>query len=550
MTVELLGQIIKLFAPSMDDYLYVCDFKEDYYQISPGAEQRFLMPADHFYHITETHRNFVYAEDWPKVQEELRMLQEGEKTTHNIQYRWLNRDGHPIWINCRGQILADEDGSPHFLVGCINEIGKKQVADNISGLLGESGFRTFYENFGRNIPRGFLLRIGIDDFKDINESHGIAYGDFILRQTAECIERCIHSGQYLFKIVADEFMVMDVTGATAQDAKLLYRQIRSEIMSFVEDNQYKAVYTVSGGILTDGREEHTYDNTMKLTEFALGEAKRIGKNSFYIFEQDAYDAYIERRKMLRKFYRAVRHDFEGFEVYFQPIVDAQDGRLTGAEALLRFKTPQGIYLSPNVFIPILEESGLIIPVGRWVLRKALETCRDWQQFIPDFKVNVNLSYIQVAKSQVLPEIISQVDAVGVKPSSLCIELTESGYLEENQHFTKVWNGLKEYGVLLALDDFGTGYSNLHCLCDLKPTYVKLDRTFIMKACCRDYEYQLLCHIVEMAHSLGLLVCAEGIETDAELAKVRQTEPDAIQGYYFGKPCSQDEFHERFILTSK
>lgn len=314
---------------------------------------------------------------------------------------------------------------------------------------------------------------------------------------------------------------------------------------FIENNQYKAVYTVSGGILQNQKVE-TYENAMKFSEFALSEAKRNGKNSCYVFNQDDYEKYLRKRELNRTMHHAVKHDFRGFEVYFQPLIQSENRQLCGAEALLRFRTPDGERISPAEFVPILEESGLIIPVGRWVFRRALETCLEWQKYIPDFKININLSYVQVLKSRVQQEILQMVKELGINPACVCVELTESGYLEENPHFTKLWNGLKEHGISLALDDFGTGYSNLHCLCDLRPSCVKIDRTFINKALNRDYEYQLLRYIIEMAHSLELAVCVEGIESEEELDKVQKTGPNLIQGYLFGKPCCKEEFFQSFF----
>lgn len=546
MSAEQLIEIVKLFAPYMDDYLYVCDFKEDYYQISPRAVERFLLPSDCFGDVLEEHKRFVYQDDVELLIQELDELSKGKRTSHNMHYRWLNREKKPIWINCRGRVLKDEDGTPHFLVGCINEIGEKQKADNVSGLLGESSMKTYYEDLNGKLPDGFALRIGIDDFKDINENHGIEYGDFILRKTAECIKRCIRPGQRLFRLVADEFAVVDFIGGTAEDAKRLYRDIRKELFYFLEQNQYKAVYTISGGILLNKDLGDSFENAMKLSEFALSEAKRKGKNSYYIFGQKEYEKYLEKRALLHALHHAVNHEFEGFETHFQPLVRVEDGMLSGAETLLRFHTPEGKMISPGMFVPVLEESGLIIPVGRWVLRQALMACKEWQKYVPEFKVNVNLSYVQVLKSQVLNDIVQIVDECKIHPSSVCIELTESGYLEENSHFNKVWNGLKEYGVLLAIDDFGTGYSNLHCLSDLKPSYIKIDRSFMMKALNREYEYQLLNYIVEMSHSLGLSVCVEGIETEEEFEKAKKAKPDYIQGFLFGKPCSKDDFFLQFL----
>ena len=391
-----------------------------------------------------------------------------------------------------------------------------------------------------------MLRIGIDDFKNINESHGNEYGDYILRRTAQCIEENIGPEQSLFHIVADEFAVVDFSGGSVETAEKLFHEIKKSIYAFIEQNQYKAVYTVSGGIVENGDVDNSFENAMKLSEFALSQAKERGKYSCYVFEQKEYEDYLKSRTLLRQLHHAVNNGFEGFEAYFQPLVNAANGELTGAETLLRFHSPEGGMVSPGEFIPILEESGLIIPVGRWVLRQALDACREWQKILPEFKVNVNLSYVQVLKSRVLTDVRRIVDEFGVKPSSVCIELTESGYLEENERFDKVWNGLKEYGVLLALDDFGTGYSNLRCLSDLKPAYIKIDRSFTLKALNREYEYRLLNHIVEMSHSLGLHVCVEGIETEGELTKAKQTEPDYIQGFLFGKPCSRAEFTQKFF----
>lgn len=545
-TAEYLESMIKLFSPFMDDYLYVFDFKRDYYQISPNAVSRFMLPSDGFYQVSEAAEEFVHPEDLELLLVELKLLEEGKKTTHNLHYRWMGKEQKPIWINCRGQVLSDKDGAPRFLVGCINEIGEKQKADNVSGLLGESSMESYYHSFDGNIPAGFILRLGIDDFKDVNENQGIEYGDYILHSTAEMIAQNIKPGQKLFRIVADEFAVVDFLGGSVEEAVQLYHAISASVFSFIEENQYKAVFTISGGVLENSGVEHSFGNTMKLSEFALSEAKRNGKNSCYIFQQKDYEDYQGRKELTRILHHAVNNSFKGFETYFQPLVGAEDEKLAGAEALLRFWTPDGKAVTPLEFIPILEETGLIIPVGKWVLCQALDACREWQQYLPDFKVNVNLSYVQVLKSRVLSEILEIVEDYGVSPSSLCMELTESGYLETNPHFQELWNGLKDYGILLALDDFGTGYSNIHCLCDLKPAYVKIDRSFMSKAMNRDYEYRLLTYIIEMAHSLGLYVCAEGIENETELLKVKKTEPDYIQGYLFGRPCSRAEFFQKFF----
>lgn len=550
LNAQQLGKIIDLFSPCMDDYLYVYDFKEDYFQISPDAARRFLLPSSKFHGFSNSFNQYVAPEDIAELVEEMELVMKGKKEFHDMHYRWLDRRKEPVWINCRGRVIRDQSGIPHYLVGCVNEIGAKQKADNVSGLLGESSLKTYYESFQGKIPSGFLLRIGIDDFKDINENLGIEYGDFILRRTAECIGSDILPGELLFRIVADEFVILDVKGGSLSVAQQLYKKICGTIFSFIEEDKYHAVYTVSGGILMLDEPGRSYPNLMKLSEFALSEAKRCGKNSCVEFNQEDYAAYLVKKELTRVLHHAVNHDFQGFEAYFQPLVCASDYHLTGAEALLRFKKPDKELVPPMEFIPILEETGLIIPVGKWILRQALLVCKECQKHIPGFKVNVNLSYVQVLKSRVYHEITELVKEYGVAPGSICIELTESGYLEENPHFSSLWNGLKEFGVLLALDDFGTGYSNLNCLCDLKPAIVKIDHNFTAKALNRSFEYDLLIQIIKMSHSLGLSVCVEGIETEQDLDKMAGPGPDYIQGYLFGRPCTREEFYHTFLLTAK
>ena len=183
-TYEQLKEAIANFASCMDDYLYVYDMKQDRYYISEGALHRFKIPDNEFQQVNEMHRLFVHEEDFPMLSEDLDKMAKGEKEEHNLQYRWIGKEGEPIWINCRGKLIWDEMHVPAFMIGCINEIGQKQKADNISGLLGEVAFQKQMEEFQGNCPDGFLLRIGIDDFRDINEKFGSEYGDFILRSIA------------------------------------------------------------------------------------------------------------------------------------------------------------------------------------------------------------------------------------------------------------------------------------------------------------------------------------------------------------------------------
>lgn len=569
---EQMEYIVELFNPCMDDYLYVFDLQKDCYKISKHATERFLLPGDNFDDAAKAHHTFVYSEDQSHLDDEFRRIMSGEIVFHNMHYRWLDRAGKPVWINCRGRVLNDADGKPHFLVGCINEIGQKQKADNVSGLLGESSLSAYVEQFEDGLPDGFFLRIGIDDFRDINGDFGMEYGDYILKSTADCIAENIKPSQRLYRILADEFMVVDFSGGDMEAATELYKNIRKSLDTFIEENGYKSVFTISAGAVDTAKTSGTYENIMKLSEYALNTAKDQGKNRCYIYMQEDYDVFLRKKQITRQLHHAVNHGFEGFETYYQPIVDTKTRRLVGAEALMRFSMPERCEdgetkkeavcvgedghdaeekvrwerISPVEFIPLLEETGLIIPAGKWMLHQAISTCSRWQKYIPNFRININLSYVQVMKSRVLTEILTALRLYGLEPSAVGIELTESGYLDTNTHFQKLWDGLKKNGVLVILDDFGTGYSNLHCLGDLRPNYIKIDRSFTLKALNNQYEHDLMTQIITMTHKLDLTICVEGIETEDEFAKISELDPDYIQGFLFGKPQPAEEFYENLI----
>ena len=569
---EQMEYIVELFNPCMDDYLYVFDLQKDCYKISKHATERFLLPGDNFDDAAKAHHTFVYSEDQSRLDDEFRRIMSGEIVFHNMHYRWLDRAGKPVWINCRGRVLNDADGKPHFLVGCINEIGQKQKADNVSGLLGESSLSAYVEQFEDGLPDGFFLRIGIDDFRDINGDFGMEYGDYILKSTADCIAENIKPSQRLYRILADEFMVVDFSGGDMEAATELYKNIRKSLDTFIEENGYKSVFTISAGAVDPAKTSGTYENIMKLSEYALNTAKDQGKNRCYIYMQEDYDVFLRKKQITRQLHHAVNHGFEGFETYYQPIVDTKTRRLVGAEALMRFSMPERCEdgetkkeavcvgedghdadekvhwerISPVEFIPLLEETGLIIPAGKWMLHQAISTCSRWQKYIPNFRININLSYVQVMKSRVLTEILTALRLYGLEPSAVGIELTESGYLDTNTHFQKLWDGLKKNGVLVILDDFGTGYSNLHCLGDLRPNYIKIDRSFTLKALNNQYEHDLMTQIITMTHKLDLTICVEGIETEDEFAKISELDPDYIQGFLFGKPQPAEEFYENLI----
>lgn len=552
MSKKQIEEAIRILNPCMNDYIYVFDLKEDYYIISQHATDRFLLPSDKFHNAEKSHEQFVYPEDLPLLKKEIELIKNGNKKFHDMKYRWLDKHSNPVWINCRGTVLYDDKGNPNYLVGCINEIGVKPEADNVSGLLGDYALAQYIKDTCVDkVPDGFILRIGIDNFSAINAHFGMSYGDFILKRTSDCILKSISMNQKLFKAGADEFIVVDFNGGSIDEAIQIYLQCKKYIDKFIENNKYDIVYTLSAGIIDTKDITLEEEDYIKVSEFALKTAKDNGRNNYYIYNAADFCRYKRKRYISKALHNAVNDGFKGFEVFYQPLVAAETYMLTGAEALMRFSmkkegTQEKEFISPVEFIPILEENGLIIPVGRWILEQSAKQCSIWNRQVKGFRVNINVSYVQVMKSDVFSDIMAVIDKYSLEPSCIGIELTESGYLDSNTHFNNLWQRLKDNGVYVILDDFGTGYSNLHCLSDLKPDYIKIDRSFTLKALKNKYDYELMTYIIDMAHMLGLKLCIEGVETSDDLRALRKLGADYIQGYLFGKPYPAEHFEKRYV----
>ena len=446
-SLEQYEKIIHALSPCMDDYLYVYDLVNDVYCISPTAVERFRLPASRFTNVNEHLKELTHPDDWYTLSHDIsKIFSDANYSFHNLQYRWTNRMGEAVWISCRGRLVRNENGDPIALVGCINEIGEKQRADNISGLRGEAFLKEDLVKYVNKDNGAFLIRFGIDEFREIVENFGPEYGEKVLKKTSDCISECVGKNQKLYKLDGtDEFMVLDYNRYNVDSAHALYEMVANKVTAFIEESHYEVFFTVSAGAVdVEESEGMNYNELMKLTEFALGRTREVSGTAFYVYKDKDYRDFVRKRKILQVLRKSVDDGFNGFTTLFQPIIDIESGRFSHAETLLRFNTPETGPLSPMEFIPILEESGLIIPVGKWVLSQAIYACTYMQKFLPDFHVSFNLSYVQVLKSNVLSEIIKVMKESGLKMGNLVVELTESGFVESNENFISFCEGLRKY----------------------------------------------------------------------------------------------------------
>jgi len=393
---------------------------------------------------------------------------------------------------------------------------------------------------------GALLFIDLDNFKTINETAGHETGDKLLQQVGQRLQICVRDGDTVARLGGDEFVVILADlGPEIKASKDLTRQIGDRILSCLN-----APYDLGGivhysspsiGVTIFGKESESVNELLRRADLAMYEAKAGGKNALRYFDP-AMQSKVTARSQLEDAMRySLKHN--EFALHYQPQV-TREGKLFGAEALVRWQHPQRGWLSPTEFIPVAEESGLIIPLGLQVLAIACRQAVEWgkQYKLRDFAISVNVSARQFRQPDFMQQVMSTVEQAGVDPHKLKLELTESMLVDNVDDTIEKITALKAFGVGFALDDFGTGYSSLSYLKRLPLDQLKIDQSFVRDVLIDQNDAAIVQMIIALGTSLGLQVIAEGVETEAQRAFLAVHGCHAYQGYLFGRPMTVEAFN--------
>ena len=292
------GSMIDLIAPCMDDYLYIIDLKNDTLRISQSAVERFMLPDKFMNDATKHLRTLVYEKDRKLLENHKRKIYDGKEKRYNVLCRLMNSKNLPVWINCRGEVINDEAGKPRYIIGCMNETGTRQRADNISGLLGEKEMASYLYSQPKEKLSGYFIQIGINDFGIINNVHGQIYGNYILKRVAECIAECLSSGQRIYHLVTDKYMLVDMLSKSQDDVVQLFKRIGEKIDEFIVDENYKSIFSVSAGVTDISTLAEGAIECRKKSDFSLKCAKKRGGGSLYFFEEEDYKASLRKNTIL------------------------------------------------------------------------------------------------------------------------------------------------------------------------------------------------------------------------------------------------------------
>lgn len=390
---------------------------------------------------------------------------------------------------------------------------------------------------------GALLYLDLDDFKHINDGLGHQYGDVLLKAISNSLQRIEGIENTCYRMGGDEFVIIIPTEHYG-DCQRIVADIKDVFVKpwFLNGADYYC--TMSMGIVTFPDLGNSVADLIKKADIAMYEAKKGGKNRTAYYHEGA-EMFSGRRLDLEKNMRdATTDDYHEFEVYYQPIIDIQqDGDpCVGAEALVRWNSSKFGFIPPEEFIPLAEYLGLINPIGNHVLWEACERCHMWNENgYPDYKVNVNLSVVQLLQTDVVEIVEQTIIETGIRPENLTLEVTESLAINDMERMKDILGRIKALGVKIALDDFGTGYSSLNHIREIPLDVIKVDQIFVKELAKDAYSQSFVKMISELAKTLGVHICVEGIENAAQCDVVRDLSVKYIQGYFFGRPMSCDDF---------
>ncbi|MEU3252468.1 EAL domain-containing protein [Streptomyces sp. NPDC006997] len=514
-------------------------------------------------------QEWTHAEDAPTVWRLYEELVRGEREHYHVEKAFYRPDGTVLWTNLTVSLLRDADGNPQYQLAMMEDTTERRLLNlrlryeaTHDALTGLPNRTLFFERLEKALNAGedqrfALCYLDLDGFKTINDSLGHAAGDRLLVEVADRLQSCATApGEMVARLGGDEFVALTCGPDASREVDELASRIMNALLAPVRIEGRELTVRGSIGIVEGpAGGQRSPAEVLRSADITMYRAKSAGGNRFELADPEADARAITRHGLTTALPTAL--DRGEFFIEYQPLVNLDDGSVRGAEALVRWLHPQHGVLGPDRFIPLAEHTGLIVPLGRWVLEQSVRQAREWrerydQSAAGPLRINVNLSPCQLTHPGLVQDTVEILQAAGVTPDALCLEVTESALIGADDDLLKPLRRLAEMGVDIALDDFGTGYSNLANLRRLPVSVLKLDRSFtqsMQQFPADPVDLKIVEGIVSLAHSLDLAVTVEGVETGAQADQLRILGCDTAQGWYYARPGPPDRLHELALVDA-
>lgn len=492
----------------------------------------------------------MHPEDRETFRRDYKAHLHGESEFFLSEYRLQAKDGSYIWFMSRGKAVVNQEGIVTRSAGSITDISERKqyvenirhlaYSDNLTGLPNRvfimNELQDRLEKCGENAGFGSVFFVDVDNFKVINDTHGHSFGDRLLIEIAKKLSVLSTEHLTISRIGGDEFLIVTTSYISESDIMRLADKILELFKETVEIDNTSFHITCSIGIAIYPKDGRTVEEILKYADLAMYKAKSRGKNSYAFYDNSMVTELSERTELEKNLREAYKNN--EFVLYYQPQIDAENGRVIGIEALIRWNSSVYGFVHPGRFIEVAEEMGLINEIGKWVIESSFSFARNLMH--KGICVSCNVSSVQLKQRSFVEDVIAIFERHGLKEGSVALEITESCLVESFEETSEKLASLRAHGIMIHLDDFGTGYSSLNYMKSLPIDVLKIDRSFVDDIILDGVERRIVKSIVSLAHEIGLKVIAEGVETKEQQEYLSTCGCNAIQGYLFSKPVPELE----------
>ncbi len=501
----------------------------------------------------------IHPDDRPPFRRHLDAHLSGASDHFEFEHRMRNAAGEYLWVLARGVAVRDDRGRAYRMAGSQTDITARKRAEHQlqhdalhDGLTGLANRVLFMDRLAcaladlqrRAAPNFAVLFFDLDRFKNINDSLGHTLGDKLLVGIARRLEHFLRPGDTVARLGGDEFAILIHRVDDASGAIHVADRIQEVLCMNFSIDGHDVMVTASIGIAHSSTGYTNPEEILRDADIAMYRAKAAGKARYEVFDRDMHHSAVALLKLETELRRSANRG--EFEMHYQPIVSLEHGRIVGFEGLVRWLHPQRGLVFPDHFIAIAEETGLIVPIGWWVLRQSCRQARRWQRQFPSeppLWISVNMSGKLFMRSNMVDELLGILEETGLEPRSLRLEVTENVVLDHADLAVRNLMELRSLGIQLSIDDFGTGYSSLSYLQRFHYDSLKIDRSFVSKLGAGGESRAIVETILNLANSLGIGVVAEGIETAEQAERLRQMQCSLGQGYWFSRPLAVTDAEE-------